>query len=65
MNVAVGGTNGWFPDNKGGKMWLDNSETAMRDFAVRQDDWYSTWPQGDQIDDRALVVDYVKMWREC
>lgn len=25
MNVAVGGTNGWFPDNAGGKPWLDGS----------------------------------------
>jgi hypothetical protein len=29
-NVAVGGTNGWFPDNKGGKMWLDNSQSEFR-----------------------------------
>ena len=25
MNVAVGGTNGWFPDGVGGKPWLDGS----------------------------------------
>jgi hypothetical protein len=25
MNVAVGGTNGWFPDGAGGKPWLDQS----------------------------------------
>lgn len=29
---------------------------AMSDFAKKQDDWYSTWPQGDDIDDRALIV---------
>ena len=26
MNVAVGGTNGWFPDNLGDKPWLDQSD---------------------------------------
>ena len=25
MNVAVGGTNGWFPDGAGDKPWLDHS----------------------------------------
>jgi hypothetical protein len=29
---------------------------AMSDFAKKQDDWYSTWPQDGDIDDRALVV---------
>jgi hypothetical protein len=43
INLAVGGTNGWFPDNAGNKPWLDNSNTAMRDFATAQDQWYPTW----------------------
>ena len=25
LNVAVGGTNGWFPDGIGGKPWFDGS----------------------------------------
>jgi hypothetical protein len=29
---------------------------AMSDFAKKQSDWYSTWPQGSQIDDRAFIV---------
>ena len=29
---------------------------AMSDFAKKQDDWYSTWPQNGDIDDRALIV---------
>ncbi|OBZ73352.1 Beta-1,3-glucan-binding protein [Grifola frondosa] len=63
MNVAVGGTNGWFPDGVGDKPWLDGSLTAMTDFAHLQSEWYSSWPQN--IEDRALVVDYVKMWKLC
>ena len=45
MDVAVGGTNGWFPDGAGNKPWLDGSLTAMHDFAEAQDTWYATWPQ--------------------
>jgi len=63
MNVAVGGTNGWFPDNVANKPWLDGSQTAMRDFARAQDSWYSTWPSN--IADRAMQVESVKMWQKC
>ncbi|KAJ9628422.1 hypothetical protein H2204_009259 [Knufia peltigerae] len=37
MNVAVGGTNGWFQDGKGGKPWVDQSPTAKKDYQERQD----------------------------
>ncbi|KAI0925381.1 hypothetical protein AcV7_005639 [Taiwanofungus camphoratus] len=63
MNVAVGGTSGWFPDGVGNKPWLDGSLTAMSDFANKQGEWYATWPQNTQ--DRALVIDSVKMWQSC
>ncbi|KAG1748074.1 glycoside hydrolase family 16 protein [Suillus lakei] len=54
LNLAVGGTNGWFPDNAGNKPWLDNSKTAMRDFAAQQDEWYPTW--GSDGESNSLVV---------
>ncbi|KAL0953495.1 hypothetical protein HGRIS_004723 [Hohenbuehelia grisea] len=54
MNVAVGGTNGWFPDGIGNKPWLDGSSTAMRDFANAKDKWYPTWPS--DVKQRALAV---------
>ncbi|KAI0667514.1 concanavalin A-like lectin/glucanase [Trametes maxima] len=63
MNLAVGGTNGWFPDGVGDKPWLDGSLTAMRDFAKAQDQWYPTWPHN--VEDRALVIDSVKMYKLC
>jgi hypothetical protein len=28
MNVAVGGTNGWFPDGQGDKPWLNHAGSA-------------------------------------
>jgi hypothetical protein len=43
LDLAVGGTSGWFPDGKGGKPWFDGSLTAMRDFAKAKDKWYATW----------------------
>jgi beta-glucanase (GH16 family) len=63
LDVAVGGTNGWFPDKAGGKPWLDGSANAMGDFARAQGAWYPTWPQ--DVEKRALVVDSVKMWKLC
>ena len=35
----------------------------MTDFAEAQNQWYATWPQN--VEDRALVVDSVKMWQQC
>ncbi|KAF8525030.1 concanavalin A-like lectin/glucanase domain-containing protein [Hysterangium stoloniferum] len=63
LNVAVGGTNGWFPDGVGNKPWVDQSATAMRDFATQQQTWSKTWPQ--DITQRAMIIDSVKMWRTC
>ncbi|EIM84966.1 glycoside hydrolase family 16 protein [Stereum hirsutum FP-91666 SS1] len=63
LDVAIGGTNGWFPDAAGNKPWLNGELDAMRKFALTQDDWSSTWPTDE--DQRAMVVDYVKMWQLC
>ena len=59
MNVAVGGTNGWFPDGIGSKPWIDDSDEAMSDFWAAKDKWYPTWPA--DLKRRALAVDYIKM----
>ncbi|KZT63256.1 glycoside hydrolase family 16 protein [Daedalea quercina L-15889] len=63
LDLAVGGTSGWFPDGVGDKPWLDASSAAMHDFAQAQDTWYATWPQS--IDERAFIIDSVKMWQSC
>ncbi|KAH0541791.1 hypothetical protein FGG08_003746 [Glutinoglossum americanum] len=60
LNVAVGGTNGWFEDGKSGKPWVDHSPTAPRDFWNARDRWHSTWQN-----EGAMVVDSVKMWQQC
>lgn len=38
------------------KLIMSTRLAAMSDFAKQQDTWYSTWPQGSEIDDRALIV---------
>ncbi|KAE9392055.1 hypothetical protein BT96DRAFT_1000756 [Gymnopus androsaceus JB14] len=63
LNVAVGGTNGWFPDGQEDKPWIDASDTAMRDFTNAQSTWSATWPEDDY--EWGMVVDYMKMWRHC
>jgi len=63
LNLAVGGTSGWFPDGVGGKPWQDESQTAMLEFAMAQSNWYATWPQDPN--DRAFRIDHVKMWKLC
>ncbi|KAL1717741.1 hypothetical protein EV715DRAFT_253572 [Schizophyllum commune] len=63
IDVAAGGTSGWFPDNKGDKPWYDGSLTAMYDFAKAQDTWSATWP--DSEEDRSFRIDSVKMYSMC
>ncbi|TDL22482.1 concanavalin A-like lectin/glucanase [Rickenella mellea] len=63
INLAVGGTSGWFPDGVGDKPWFDSSATAMRDFALMQDNWAATWP-GD-ADDRAFRMSVMSPGLSC
>ncbi|OIW31275.1 beta-1,3-glucan-binding protein, partial [Coniochaeta ligniaria NRRL 30616] len=59
LNVAVGGTNGWFEDNKSGKPWLDASELAKKKFWESRDIWFPTWTQPQ------MEVQSVMMWQQC
>ncbi|KAF4341366.1 beta-1 3-glucan-binding [Fusarium beomiforme] len=61
LNVAVGGTNGWFPDAIGDKPWADSSETPMRDFWKANETWLPSW---GPVKDRGMVVKSVRMWQE-
>ncbi|GAO51469.1 hypothetical protein G7K_5569-t1 [Saitoella complicata NRRL Y-17804] len=60
LNVAVGGTNGYFSDNMKNKPWGDSTTTARRDFWAAKDEWYPTWPA---VEDRGMVVKSVKMYQ--
>jgi hypothetical protein len=61
MNVAVGASNGFFPDAEGSKPWIDGAKTAMRDFWKANKTWSPTWGPGDE---RGMTVKSVKMWQE-
>lgn len=58
LNVAVGGTNGWFMDGASSKPWVDASPNAKHDFWNARDKWYSTWTQP------AMQVKSIKMWQQ-
>ncbi|RSM00831.1 hypothetical protein CEP52_008900 [Fusarium oligoseptatum] len=61
LNVAVGSTNGWFPDKLGEKPWSDESSAPMRDFWDAKNTWLPSW--GEEKD-RGMIVRSVKMWQE-
>ncbi|KAJ3191897.1 hypothetical protein HK101_007311 [Irineochytrium annulatum] len=57
MNVAVGGTNGYFPT----AAWSNTSPHAALDFWNAKGSWGPTW-QGDNV---AMKVDKVTVWSLC
>ncbi|KAF3283187.1 hypothetical protein TWF970_001166 [Orbilia oligospora] len=60
LNVAVGGTNGYFKDSTL-KPWVDGSGREMRDFWNAVNQWHPTWGSADE---RGMTVKSVKMWQE-
>lgn len=58
MNLAVGGTAGYFVEGVDGKPWTDDSTHAVNTFYDNKADWYPTWKD----EDAALKVDWVKVW---
>jgi beta-glucanase (GH16 family) len=59
LNVAVGGTNGWFEDGMKQKPWVDTSGRAPLDFWNAREQWYPTWQ-----DKGSMIVKSVKMWQQ-
>ena len=61
MNVAVGGTNGYFLETPG-KPWSNKSPVAAKEFWTSRSSWLRTWPNDNT---RAMAVDSVKIWKQC
>lgn len=61
INLAVGGTSGYFPDNDGtNKPWSDESpDSAMKDFWDNRDQWLRSW---SNLDKSSFFVESVKVW---
>ncbi|XP_052817726.1 beta-1,3-glucan-binding protein-like [Mya arenaria] len=60
LNVAIGGTNGFFPDNwsyNTPKPWNNNSPAEGADFWNARHNWQPSW-QGDNV---AMEIDYIEM----
>ncbi|PWN27269.1 concanavalin A-like lectin/glucanase, partial [Jaminaea rosea] len=61
LNVAVGGTNGYFKEET--MPWSNTADinAARSQFWAAKDQWYSTWPEAPE--DRGMVVESVKIWQ--
>lgn len=60
LNVAVGGTGGYFTHGP----WSNSDPNAAHAFIEAKDKtWGPTWPQDPKK--RGLTIDYVKMWQRC
>lgn len=59
MNVAVGGTNEYFPDGQCGKPWSNADPRSVNAFHNAKGAWFNTW-KGEGA---ALRVDSVKVWK--
>lgn len=61
LSLAVGGTNGYFPDGEGGKPWIDRGLNPMGDFWRAAGQWLPTWPEERE---RGMTVRRVRMWEQ-
>jgi beta-glucanase (GH16 family) len=62
LNVAVGGTNGWFQDGQSGKPWIDSATNAKVTFNNASSEWYPTWQAKGA---GQMEVSKVEMWQQC
>ena len=56
LNVAVGGTNGYFPDGQCGKTWTDQNN-----FWDQWGVWYPTW-EYPETNNAAMKIDWIQVW---
>jgi len=66
LNVAVGGTNGFFPDGiVPNKPWANTDSNAPEKFWNARADWLPTWQHGEGkiSENAAMQVDYVKVYK--
>ena len=57
INLACGGTTGYFPDGNG-KPWNNGDPHAVNSFYDNKAQWYSTWDG----ENSALQIDSVRVW---
>ena len=63
LNVAVGGINGYFPDDvvngegSDDKPWKNPSDRANLEFYESVDKWYRSW-----LENGTMQVDYIRVY---
>lgn len=66
MNLAVGGTLGYFPEeavNEGGRSWRNDEDGMTYFWKYRKHTWLPTWNLGENDDkDASFHIDYVRVW---
>ena len=60
FNVAVGGTNDYFPDGKCGKPWTNTDPKAVNTFWNTKPQWEQTWDL--EGDGSAMKIDWIKVF---
>ncbi|EXJ56309.1 uncharacterized protein A1O5_12576 [Cladophialophora psammophila CBS 110553] len=60
LDVAVGGTNGWFWNGVAGKPWDDQATDPLAQFWQSRSKWYPTWQKGHGP---VMQVKSVTMWQ--
>lgn len=65
LNVAIGGTNGWFADGASGKPWVDSSPSAKKDFWNAQGQWYPTWNADGSMKVKSVKIMQQKGYNGC
>ncbi|KAK4550770.1 hypothetical protein LTR36_000349 [Oleoguttula mirabilis] len=65
LNVAVGGTNGWFEDGVHGKPWVDASSSAKKDFWDARDQWYPTWEKDGHMIVKSVTISQQQGYHGC
>lgn len=63
FNVAVGGTNSYFPEGKCDKPWSNQSPHAVNEFWDNKDKWFPSWNY-PASNDAAMKIDYVRIWQD-
>ena len=62
FNVAVGGTNEYFPDGQCGKPWTNGQAHAVNTFWDARNNWFPTWNY-PETHDSAMQIDYVRVYQ--
>ena len=66
LNVAVGGSNGWFKDGEDDKPWVNNSPNSRVTFWNGRESWSETWKDDGKSKKSVgeMKIKRVQMWQQ-